>query len=44
MDRFSDLGWELLVQLHEAAGDHSAAARVRQEHAQAQAELDTAVT
>jgi DNA-binding SARP family transcriptional activator len=44
LDRFQDLGWELLVELHESAGDHSAAARVRLEHAAAQAELDAAVT
>jgi DNA-binding SARP family transcriptional activator len=44
LDRFSDLGWELLVELHQQAGDNSAAERARQEHAQAQAELESAVT
>jgi DNA-binding SARP family transcriptional activator len=44
LDRFQDLGWELLVELHEQAGDNSAAERARQEHAQAQAELESAVT
>jgi DNA-binding SARP family transcriptional activator len=44
LDRFSDLGWELLVGLHEQAGDNSAAERARQEHAQVQAELGVAAS
>ena len=39
LDRFQDLAWRLLVELHEEAGDSSAAARARHEQAQAQAEL-----
>jgi DNA-binding SARP family transcriptional activator len=42
LDRYQDLAWRLLVELHEAAGDSSAAARARREHAKAQAELDVA--
>ena len=41
LDRFQDLAWQLLVELHEDAGDNSAAARARREHAQAQAELES---
>lgn len=44
LDRFQDLAWQLLVELHEASGDNSAAARARREHAQAQAELEDAAT
>jgi DNA-binding SARP family transcriptional activator len=40
LDRYQDLAWELLVQVHEASGDSSAAARARHEHARVQAELD----
>ena len=40
LDRFQDLAWTLLVELHEAAGDSSAAARARFEHARVQADLD----
>jgi len=40
LDRFQDLAWELLVELHEAAGDSSAAERARRDHARAQAELE----
>jgi len=40
LDRYQDLAWELLVDLHEASGDSSAAARARHEHARVQAELD----
>ncbi|MET0863908.1 MAG: AAA family ATPase [Nakamurella sp.] len=40
LDRFQDLAWELLAELHEESGDSSAAARVRREHAEAQAELE----
>lgn len=40
LDRYQDLAWELLVDLHEASGDFSAAARARREHARVQAELD----
>ena len=43
LDRYQDLAWELLVELHEAAGDSSAAALARREHAQVQAELDVAL-
>ena len=42
LDRYQDLAWELLVELHEAAGDSSAAALARREHALVQAELDVA--
>jgi DNA-binding SARP family transcriptional activator len=42
LDRYQDLAWELLVELHEASGDSSAAALARREHAQVQAELDVA--
>jgi DNA-binding SARP family transcriptional activator len=38
-DRYQDRFWELLAELHERAGDRAAAARARQEHAQALAEL-----
>lgn len=44
LDRYQDLAWDLLVQLHEAAGDSSAAALARREHALVQAELDVAST
>ena len=40
LDRYQDLAWELLVELHEASGDSSAAALARREHALVQAELD----
>ena len=40
LDRYQDLAWDLLVQVHEASGDFSAAARARHEHARVQAELD----
>lgn len=40
LDRFQDLAWTLLVELHEAAGDSSAAARARFERARVQADLD----
>jgi DNA-binding SARP family transcriptional activator len=40
LDRFQDLAWELLAELHEESGDSSAAAHARREHAEAQAELD----
>ena len=40
LDRYQDLAWELLVEVHEASGDSSAAARARHEHARVQAELD----
>ena len=40
LDRYQDLAWELLIDLHETSGDSSAAARARQEHARVQAELD----
>ena len=42
LDRYQDLAWELLVELHEASGDSSAAALARREHAVVQAELDVA--
>ena len=42
LDRYQDLAWDLLVELHEEAGDSSAAALARREHAQVQAELDVA--
>lgn len=44
LDRFQDLAWELLAELHEESGDSSAAAGVRREHAQAQVELDLTST
>ncbi len=44
LDRYQDLAWELLVELHEASGDSSAAALARREHALVQAELDVATT
>ncbi|ACV78300.1 AAA family ATPase [Nakamurella multipartita] len=40
LDRYQDLAWELLADLHRDAGDDSAAARTRREHAAAQAELE----
>jgi len=40
LDRYQDLAWELLADLHRDAGDDSAAARARREHAAAQAELE----
>jgi len=40
LDRYQDLAWELLVEVHEVTGDSSAAARARHEHARVQAELD----
>jgi DNA-binding SARP family transcriptional activator len=40
LDRFQDLAWELLAELHEESGDSSAAARARREHAETQAELE----
>ena len=43
LDRFQDLAWRLLVELHEEAGDSSAAARARHEQAQAHAELGVPV-
>jgi DNA-binding SARP family transcriptional activator len=39
LDPFSDLAWSLLVDLHTAAGDLSAAARVRLEHERVRHEL-----
>ncbi len=42
LDRYQDLAWELLVELHESSGDSSAAALARREHAIVQAELDVA--
>ena len=39
LDPFQDHGWELLVSLHESAGDYSAASAARREHAQAKAAL-----
>jgi DNA-binding SARP family transcriptional activator len=39
LDRYQDRVWELLSELHERAGDRAAAARARQEHAEALAEL-----
>jgi DNA-binding SARP family transcriptional activator len=39
LDRYQDHVWELLTELHERAGDRAAAARARQEHADALAEL-----
>lgn len=44
LDRYQDLAWQLLVELHQASGDSSAAARARREHAQAQAELEDVPT
>jgi len=41
LDRFQDLAWQLLVELHEESGDSSAAALARRDHAQAQAEPDS---
>lgn len=41
LERFCDAAWELLVQLHEAAGDLSAAARTRREHAHTVHELES---
>ncbi len=43
LDRFQDLGWHMLIQLHEDSGDTSAATLARHEHAQAQAELDVVI-
>lgn len=43
LDRFQDLAWQLLVELHEESGDSSAAAHARREHAQARAELGVAI-
>ncbi len=43
LDRFQDLGWTLLVTLHEESGDRSAAALARRDHARARADLDLAV-
>jgi len=40
LDRYQDLAWELLADLHRDAGDDSAAARTRRDHAAAQAELE----
>ncbi len=40
LDRYQDRGWQLLAQLHEEAGDDSAATLARREHAQARAELE----
>jgi len=40
LDRFQDLAWELIIELHEASGDTTAAARARIEHARVLAELD----
>ncbi len=40
LDRYQDLAWELLADLHRDAGDNSAAARTRRDHAAAQAELE----
>ncbi len=39
LDRYQDRAWELVTELHERAGDRAAAARARQEHADALAEL-----
>ena len=39
LDRYQDLGWQLLIELHEAAGDSTAASLARRDHARAQAEL-----
>ena len=43
LDRYQDLAWKLLVALHEASGDSSAAASARHEHAKVQAELGVTV-
>ncbi len=40
LDRYQDLGWRQLIQLHEEAGDDSAATRARRDHAEVQAELE----
>ena len=40
LDRYQDLAWHLLADLHRDAGDDSAAARARRDHAAAQAELE----
>ncbi len=40
LDRYQDLAWQLLADLHRDAGDDSAAARARRDHAAAQAELE----
>jgi DNA-binding SARP family transcriptional activator len=40
LDRYQDFGWRLLIQLHEEAGDDSAATLARRDHAQVQAELE----
>ena len=40
LDRFQDLAWELIIELHEASGDTTAAARARIEHARVLAELE----
>ncbi len=39
LDRYQDLGWQLLIELHETSGDSTAASLARREHARAQAEL-----
>lgn len=44
LDRYQDLAWELLAELHRDAGDDSAAARARRDHAAAQAELELETT
>lgn len=44
LDRYQDLAWQLLAELHRDAGDDSAAARARREHAAAQAELELETT
>jgi DNA-binding SARP family transcriptional activator len=44
LDRYQDLAWQLLADLHRDAGDDSAAARARREHAAAQAELELETT
>ena len=40
LDPFQDLPWRLLAELHEAAGDSSAAEQVRRDHARARDELE----
>ncbi len=40
LDPYQDLGWRLLIQLHEESGDNSAAALARRDHARVQAELE----
>ncbi len=40
LDPYQDLGWHLLIELHEESGDNSAAALARRDHARVQAELD----